>query len=186
MRDQLQCEGAFLSAVHRLDRDVSGIVLLALSKKAAHLLSEQFAARRVAKTYHAWVQGRLPVTALESTGERWLDYVRKIDDVARGEVCEADSPNAKLAETDVRVLLYDEAADVSLLELSPLTGRMHQLRLQTAARGHAIVGDSLYGHPAPTNMPSDGLFAGDGIALKAVKLRFHHPRTGVLVEVVAS
>ncbi len=185
MRDQLQRNGAFLWAVHRLDRDVSGIVLLALSKKAAHLLSEQFAARRVAKTYHAWVHGHLHVTAPESSSERWFDYVRKIEDVARGEVCEADSPGAKLAETDVRVLRYDEAADVSLLELSPITGRMHQLRLQTAARDHSIVGDSLYGDTALKNLPNGGMFAHEGIALRAVKIRFHHPGTGVLIEVVA-
>lgn len=181
LRIQLGRESGFLSAVHRLDRDVSGVVLVALSKKSARLLSEQFAARRVFKTYQAWVHGCMPLTALEFPPLRWTDHLRKIDDVAQGEVCASDAPGAKLAETDVRPLHYDACRDRTLIELHPITGRMHQLRLQAAARGHAILGDSLYG-PRPSGHHNDSLSSGK-IALTAVKIVFHHPRTGKLTEV---
>lgn len=181
LRKQLCCESGFLSAVHRLDRDVSGVVLVALSKKSARLLSEQFAARRVSKTYRAWVHGCIPIAAPESPSQRWTDYLRKIADVARGEVCAADAPGAKLAETDVRPLRYDEAHDRTLIELHPITGRMHQLRLQAVARDHAIIGDPLYG-PQPSGPRSDYAPA-EKIALTAVKLVFYHPRSGKLTEV---
>ncbi|MCM2375115.1 RluA family pseudouridine synthase [Aporhodopirellula aestuarii] len=180
IREQLGRDGGFLSAVHRLDRDVSGVVLLALTKKSARLFSDQFALRKVHKKYHAWVQGR--VHDASSNPMRWRDHVRKIPDVAKGEVCDAEAKGAKLAETDVRVLTYDEHADSTLLELSPLTGRMHQLRLQTSTRGHAILGDPVYGS-SEFSPPNDDSWSFDTIALVAVKLQFHHPRTGVLTEV---
>ncbi len=183
LRDQLDRQHEFLSAVHRLDRDVRGVLLIALSKKAARLLSEQFAARRVSKTYYAWVHGRVPFPAPDSPPERWTDFVRKIVDVPQGEVCEREVPGAKLAQTDVRPLRYDESNDATLLELSPITGRMHQLRLQTAARGHAIIGDPLYGPVAASTPFQDESLPLASIALTAVKLTFHHPRTGVRTEV---
>ncbi|WP_146392834.1 RluA family pseudouridine synthase [Allorhodopirellula solitaria] len=173
LREQLDRADGFLSAVHRLDRDVSGVLMIALSKKSARLLCEQFAARRVSKTYHAWVQGRLAPSASGAAPERWSDHVRKIEDVARGEVCGPDAPGAKVAETDVRSIRYDEAFDRTLIELKPITGRMHQLRLQTASRGHAILHDPIYG-PAPS---------ADPIALTAVSLAFHDPHTGVRTKV---
>lgn len=181
LRDQLGRETGFLSAVHRLDRDVGGVLLIALTKKSARLLGEQFAARRVSKTYHAWVHGHIGPVAPESPPTRWSDPVRKIVDVAMGEVCAPDAPGAKLAHTDIRPLRYDETRDCTLLELRPITGRMHQLRLQTAARGHAIIGDPIYGRSrASSNAPPPP--AGN-IALTAINLIFHHPRTGVLTEV---
>ncbi|MBB3207585.1 23S rRNA-/tRNA-specific pseudouridylate synthase [Rhodopirellula rubra] len=188
LRDQLAAERGFLAAVHRLDRDVSGVVLVALTKKTARLLSEQFAIRKVRKTYHAWVQGRVDIDASaespssERTTQRWTDYLRKIPDVAKGEICRAEDAGAKLAETDVSVLEYDGNADCSLIELSPLTGRMHQLRLQTAARGHAILSDPIYGSTNCTPPKRDD-WTFDTIALVAMKLQFHHPRTGVLTNV---
>ncbi|TWU15543.1 tRNA pseudouridine synthase C [Allorhodopirellula heiligendammensis] len=178
LRAQLDCEAGFLSAVHRLDRDVSGVVLIALSKKAARLLSAQFAARRVSKTYHAWVCGCMSVPAPDAPLERWTDYLRKIDDVAQGEVCPSDAPGAKLAQTDVRLLRYDAPSDRTLLELHPITGRMHQLRIQTAARGHAIVGDPIYGLSVESTGVSDTALPTGCIALTAVKIAFHHPRSG--------
>ncbi len=181
LREQLGRDAGFLSAVHRLDRGVSGVLLVALSKKSARLLSEQFAARRVSKTYHARVHGCIPSAAPETPPERWIDHVRKIVDVAKGEICGPDAPGAKLAETDVRPLRYDETHDRTLLELCPITGRMHQLRIQTAARGHAIISDPLYG-PQPI-AGNDASSPADNIALTAIKLTFHHPRTGVRTEV---
>lgn len=188
MRRQLGRENEYVTAVHRLDRDVSGVVLLALTKKSARLLSQQFAARRVRKTYLAWVNGNVAQTQsfpenLPAATIRWTDHVRKLPDVARGEVCSPESPGAKKAETEIAVVHYDRNADCTLLRLSPLTGRMHQLRLQTASRGHAILADPIYAAPTKT-LPQHPQWQFDTIALAATQLTFHHPRTGVLTEVL--
>ncbi|WP_404310052.1 RluA family pseudouridine synthase [Neorhodopirellula lusitana] len=166
-RDQFD-ELHYLVAVHRLDRDVSGVVLLATTKKAARLLSEQFASRKVKKTYHAWVEGKV-----EAVSSNWQDYLAKCPGEARGEVCAAEHPLAKHAETDVEVLRYCETMNATLLQLSPVTGRMHQLRLQTSHRGHPIVGDTLYG----------GAGVGTPIQLLAKNISLFDPTTGAAVTV---
>jgi len=189
LRQQLGRDTGFLSAVHRLDREVSGIVLVALSKKTARLLSEQFETRKVKKTYHAWVSGRVDASHIPV---RWSDHVCKLENVPRGEVCDANAPGAKIAETDVTVLRYNAEGDCTLIELSPITGRMHQLRLQTAARGHVILGDPVYGtlsseaseHRSPTDRaPTDRSWTGPSLALIAMQIQFHHPKTGAMTEV---
>lgn len=167
LRAQLTTD--YLTAVHRLDRDVAGVLLLAKTKKSARLLSEQFAARKVQKTYYAWVHPRA-----SNLANRFSDYLCKIDDEARGRVCDVDAPAAKLAETEVQRLRDHETRDCSLLRLVPLTGRMHQLRLQTSYRGHPIVNDPIYG-----NDPS----AASPIALFAASLEFHDPKSGIRTKV---
>lgn len=137
---------------------------MARSKKAARLLSEQFAVRRVQKTYHAWVRGH--VTDVPAT---WTDHVRKISGVPRGEVCQSDCVDAKLAITEIRVIGSNDARKSTLLELSPSTGRMHQLRLQTSHRGYPICNDPLYDPHCQPDGPS--------ISLLAKRLEFNDPVT---------
>lgn len=162
-------ELAYLTAVHRLDRDVGGVLLLAKTKKAARLLSEQFAVRKVHKTYLAWVIGEVTLN-----GDTWIDYVRKLPGQAKGELCEADADGAKRAETRVRPIRYDLARNSTLLELCPMTGRMHQLRLQTSGHGHPIDNDPIYG----TVSTADGT-----IRLTAHRIEFRDPSNGLVVEV---
>lgn len=176
LRAQFAGRSSYLAFPHRLDRPVSGLILVAFTKKAARLLGEQFEARRVSKTYLALVQG-----IVDNDQQQWSDYLRKVDDEARVEVDlsnePADAASSKLAELKMTVVeRYDTR---SLLELQPSTGRMHQLRVQAASRGHTIIGDALYG--------SDQIVpGGDGetIALHAWKLEFNDPVNGrrVLVE----
>jgi len=158
----------YLTAVHRLDRDVSGLLLLAKTKKAARLLSEQFAVRNVRKTYLAWVHGE---ASFEN--EVWVDYVRKLPDQAKGELCNPDTDGAKLAETEVQSIRYDRERKITLMELRPATGRMHQLRLQTAGHGHPICHDPIYGRTSNTSQR---------IQLTAHRLEFRDPENGSVVK----
>ncbi len=181
----------YVAFPHRLDRPVSGCVLVALSKRAARLLSQQFEARKVVKRYLAWVSG-------DVIGDEhvWHDWICKVAGQAKAQcVGEVTTPTAmppadgiasdemltpKEAITNARVLRRSEAG--TLLLLQPLTGRMHQLRLQCSVRGCPIIGDGLY--------DSDIEFAGStacgdraAIALHAWQLRFADPISGKATEV---
>ncbi len=210
LRRQFAKRTDYVAFPHRLDRPVSCIILVAFTKRAARLLSEQFASRKVAKEYRAIVQGNLSL----GSEVKWIDPLRKIRDEAKAEIVSPGSLGARLAETRVRQLRYDAELDRSHLQLFPLTGRMHQLRLQTAHRGHPIVGDELYGGPqltatenlangaalntaATQDAPRIGgaVEAGQAgldrestprILLRAHELRFHDPRRGTRITVTAS
>ena len=156
VRRQLADQTDYVVAVHRLDRDVGGVLLLATTKKAARLLAQQFLARRVEKVYRATVHG--PVTGLP----RWVDRIKKSD---AGAIAALDRGG--------REAITDVTADALELTLRPRTGRMHQLRVQSAAHAGGIVGDRLYG----------GGGAGP-LRLRAVAIRFADPVNGRAVEVV--
>jgi 23S rRNA pseudouridine1911/1915/1917 synthase len=158
----------YLGVPHRLDRPVSGALVFARNTKAARRLAEQFQNHTVEKVYWALVEG-------EVAGDAgvWEDHLRKLAAEARTEVVPADAPGAKLAMTawtNLRALSDGR----SLLELQPLTGRMHQLRVQAAARGHPVCGDALYGSRAAfgpaAELPRDRV-----VALHARRLTFVHP-----------
>jgi len=140
--------GGYLGVPHRLDRGVSGVVLFAATPRAARKLSRQFERREVRKTYLAIVAcGDVATETIERMSAEavtWRDMVEKITDEARTRIVPDDQPGGREAVTLAR-LRCRLPADRLLLELSPVTGRMHQLRLQAAARGLPIVGDDLYG-----------------------------------------
>jgi 23S rRNA-/tRNA-specific pseudouridylate synthase len=177
LRAQFADRSSYIAFPHRLDRPVSGLILVAFTKKAARLLGEQFEARRVTKAYLALVQGAVAIDK-----EHWSDHLRKRESEAHVDVVAFDkvssSPEVKLAELDMTVLRRWE--DRTLVELTPITGRMHQLRVQTASRGHAIVGDAQYGSQC-----SDPQIAPGTIALHAWKLDFHDPANGRRMRVEA-
>mgnify|MGYP006132897513 CR=1 FL=1 len=141
LRHQLADRIDYLAFPHRLDRPVSGVVLVATRKRAAKLLSEQFASRKVGKLYLATVTGKVSPQLLGN----WVDHLRKVAGKSHAEIVAPTDSGARLAETHAQLRRYDSSTDRSLLELAPLTGRMHQLRVQTAHRGHPIVGDWQYG-----------------------------------------
>ena len=150
LRQQLHREPlrGYLGVPHRLDRGVSGVVLFATTPRAARKLSRQFERREVRKTYLAIVAcGDADGDAIERMSVEavtWRDRLEKIADEARAMIVPADAPGGREAVTLAR-LHRRLSPDRLLLELSPVTGRMHQLRLQAAARGLPIVGDDLYG-----------------------------------------
>jgi 23S rRNA pseudouridine1911/1915/1917 synthase len=157
----------YLGVPHRLDRPVSGVVLFARNSKAARRLAEQFQQHQVTKVYWAVVEGDV-----RPDDGAWEDYLRKLPDEARTEVVPPDTPGAKPAALRYHVLRRLDGA--TLLELRPQTGRMHQLRVQAAVRGHPIRGDELYGATTPFGPPAE-LPRDRVIALHARSLTFLHP-----------
>jgi 23S rRNA pseudouridine1911/1915/1917 synthase len=171
----------YLGIPHRLDRPVSGVVLFARNTKAARRLAEQFQHHQVRKVYWALVE--IPEEGAEPPAEgEWEDWLRKIAEEARSECVPAEArsgrtPPARLARLRYRVLRRFQNS--ALLEIEPQTGRMHQIRVQTACRGWPVRGDFLYGArlsfpegPPPTEplLPRERI-----IALHARSLTFLHP-----------
>jgi 23S rRNA pseudouridine1911/1915/1917 synthase len=157
----------YLGIPHRLDRPVSGVVLFARTSKSAARLAEQFQNHQVEKVYWGLVSGAAPPLAAT-----WIDWICKCPDEARVELAEAGMAGAKEARVEVRLRAIQD--DTSWLELKPRTGRTHQLRIQTASRGHPILGDELYGSTTPFGPPAQ--HARDRvIALHARSLTFLHP-----------
>ena len=157
----------YLGIPHRLDRPVSGVVLFARQTKSAQRLAEQFQQRQVAKVYWAFVEG-----LVEPAEGVWEDWLLKMPEEARSAVATPDTAGAKPAVTAYRTLMPLE--DCTLLEMRPQTGRMHQLRVQAAARGWPVRGDVLYGARLPFGpepaQPRDRV-----IGLHARSLTFLHP-----------
>ncbi len=175
LRSQFKDRSNYLAFPHRLDRPVGGVLIVALTKKAARLLSSQFEVRKVRKEYIAALSGRLP----EGT-TIWADHLRKVPDQARVEIVDPGVDSSRQAETGIEFVRYDQQNDRTWVKLMPVTGRMHQLRVQSASRGFPIVGDQLYGGPRSAELRDDE------IALRAHSLSFFDPRNSKEVSVTAS
>lgn len=167
----------YLGVPHRLDRPVSGAMVLGRHIRATRRLAEQFEGRMVRKVYWALVGG----TVAEPTGT-WRDFMRKVPDEPRAEIVERQHPDARLAVLNYRLLRLGDGW--SWLEIELETGRMHQIRLQAATRGHPVVGDFQYGSPLPFG-PQTADWRERWIALHARSIRFRHPMTRETVEVTA-
>jgi 23S rRNA pseudouridine1911/1915/1917 synthase len=158
LKERFQKPGAvFLGLVHRLDRPVSGVMMLARTSKAAARLSEQFRARTVGKHYVALVEGRLA-----GQGTR-VDWLRKRDE--RVERVAEGTPGAQRAALAWQALGTREGRTLVAVHLE--TGRAHQIRVQMAALGHPIAGDGRYG--------ARSAWAPGTIALHSAVLRVAHP-----------
>ncbi len=151
----------FLEAVHRIDREVSGVVLFARTGKALSRMNEQVRARDVCKIYHALLERRPPKDSDELV--HFLKHGSHRADVSR-----AGDPEAKEARLRYRVLRG--ISGQWLVEIELLTGRYHQIRAQCAAMGCPIRGDAKYG-------AREG-FDGNGIALHHRRLEVAHPVRG--------
>ena len=135
--------------VHRLDRDTSGVIIMALDAEAHRELSRQFQDREVQKTYIAIVHGRvesdqgeinLPMRKDMESGSKPLQII--------------DHEQGRSAVTKYSVI--DREADRTRLELTPITGRSHQIRLHLKTIGHPILGDDLYAPPEIQAMADQG------------------------------
>ncbi len=155
--------------IHRLDRDTSGVLLTAKTQPAAAFLGKAMMGRRVRKTYLAVVapgridprEGAVEAALLREDHGR-ESFVR---------IAAADEPGAQAAVTRYRTLAaVDQGA---LVELSPRTGRMHQLRVHMASIGHPIAGDPRYGGAMVV-----GSIAAPRLMLHASALAFPHPAGG--------
>ena len=167
---RVQAEVADALVVHRLDQATSGVMLLGRGALAQRALSIAFAERRVAKRYEAIVHGDVT----DSAGEIDLPLVTDWPNRPRQKV---DHDRGKPSLTRWRVLSRDAVGNTTRLQLEPVTGRSHQLRVHLAAIGHAIVGDTLYALLATEPR----------LLLHACELRLPHPadaRTLVIVSPV--
>ncbi len=149
--------------INRLDRNTSGLLLIARNKLAAGRLSRAMQEGRIRKTYLAVLDGEWE----EESGVIDACLHRTRDSIIVREVCSPDAPDADPARTEYTVLARKNGH--TLVSASPITGRTHQLRVHFASVGHPICGDDLYGTPSP-------LIARQ--ALHAYTLTFPHPKTG--------
>ncbi len=161
---RLQQDFPGIREVHRLDWETSGLMLLARDKAAHSELSRQFREREVAKRYTAVVYG---VTAEAGEVDRplrcdWPNRPRQIVDPELG----------KPSKTRWWRLATDDTS--SRVELEPITGRSHQLRVHMQSLGHPILGDGLYAHDEARMMAPR-------LLLHASNLAFHHPQSGTRV-----
>lgn len=148
--------------VHRLDRDTSGLMLMALDLESQRAVSRQFEERTVEKTYQAIVWG-MPADA---EGQIDLPIRKDFDHPPRHMI---DHEHGRSAQTAYRVA--ERLGDRSRLELRPTTGRSHQLRLHLATIGHPILGDNLY---APQTVRA----LAPRLLLHATSLAITHPADG--------
>jgi 23S rRNA pseudouridine1911/1915/1917 synthase len=167
--------------VHRLDKDTSGVLLVAKTPEAHVRLGAQFRDRTVQKRYVAVVRGR--VSASEGTIDRPIG--RHPSERKRMSV---RTRRGRLATTRFRVV--ERYTGATLVSLVPTTGRTHQLRVHLAAIGHPIVGDRLYGRArgagrSAREATERELAAFPRQALHAEAIVFAHPRTGSRVEIRA-
>ena len=164
----LRPEARFLELVHRLDRDTSGILLVAKKRSALRNLHEQLRIKTVQKDYLALVRGQ------------WQSHVKVIqapllkNELASGERIVKVSQDGKPSET--RFSIEERYPNATLIKASPVTGRTHQIRVHTLHAGHPIAMDDKYGDKDfDTEMRLLGL---NRLFLHAASIRFEHPKTG--------
>lgn len=153
--------------VHRLDMSTSGLLVLARGETMHKVLSRMFRERLVSKRYVAVLEGLLDREA----GEVDLPLICDWPNRPRQKV---DFDIGKPSLTRYRVLEHDPQAGTTRVDLEPVTGRSHQLRVHMAALGHPILGDDLYGSPTGQCHPR--------LLLHATDLAFAHPSTATLIK----
>lgn len=164
----LRPQARFLELVHRIDRDTSGILLVAKKRSALRALHEQLRDKTVQKDYLALVRGQ------------WQAHVKQIqapllkNELASGERIVKVHSDGKPSETRFRIEERYEAA--TLVKASPITGRTHQIRVHTQYAGHPIACDDKYGDVEfDQKMRALGL---NRLFLHAYAIRFIHPKSG--------
>lgn len=163
LRKALGSETACVRSVHRLDAQVSGLMVFARSQAAASILSEQIREKQFEKEYLAVVHG-----AFEEPSGMLEDLLWYNRSLRKARVMESPGKDVKKALLSYVVLGYSEAKDVSLVKIRLHTGRTHQIRVQFSSRAHALLGDRKYGA---------GEEDGCNIALWSWRLSFLHPQS---------
>jgi tRNA pseudouridine32 synthase/23S rRNA pseudouridine746 synthase len=157
--------------VHRLDMATSGLFLMARGAAMQRALSMAFAGREVRKRYVAIVAGHL-----RGEGEIDLPLIADWPNRPRQKV---DDANGKPSRTHWRSIDHDSAAGTTRVQLEPITGRSHQLRVHLRAIGHPILGDALYAPPAVQAMAPR-------LLLHASRLNFTHPANGAPLSLLSA
>ena len=177
-------QARFLELVHRLDRETSGILLIAKKRSALTALQDQFRQRETGKTYLALVLGDWPVNrkVIDTPLRKYLlPSAGNAEGERRVRTTTKDDPEGMKAVTLVRVAqrVPHPLGDMTLLEVTIKTGRTHQIRVHLASSGHPIAGDEKYGDFARNKaLEKAGL---KRMFLHAWRLRFTHPSSGETV-----
>lgn len=164
MLSRVQIEFPDALIVHRLDMGTSGIMVLARGKVMERALSILFQSRKVYKRYIAVVAGCMQQDSGEINLPLITDWPNRPRQMVSFEL-------GKSSCTRYQVLEYDAARNITRVELEPVTGRSHQLRVHLQSLGHPILGDELY---ANTEIRDQA----DRLLLHAVDICFCHPITG--------
>ena len=180
-------DARLLELVHRLDRETSGVLLIAKKRSALKHLQEQFRERSTGKTYLALVQGAWP--ANKKVIDLPLHKYLQADGERRVRVTTQDDPEGMRSITLVKIRKVMEPRPLqglpamSLLEVTIKTGRTHQIRVHLSSQGHPIVGDDKYGDfDLNRRVQKQGL---KRMFLHAWRLQFNHPASGERVELRA-
>jgi RluA family pseudouridine synthase len=168
IRSILEPDFGRLWVVHRLDKETSGIVLLARSEVAHQHLNDQFAKREIKKQYASLIYGICPLTfsidlPLEVNGDRRHRTV-------------INQQSGKYAKTNIETIDYFEKANCCLINAFPETGYTHQIRAHLLFSGFPILGDLLYYSKESKSFSS--IIPIKRVALHAQKITFHHPDSG--------
>ena len=155
-----------LELAHRLDKETSGLLILAKKRSVLKKLHEMLREKQVNKTYHAVVVGR------------WPKNLNKVDRPVQAKADRAAQSEPKESVTTFQVIEPREGT--TLVECKPHTGRTHQIRIHCQQMRHPIVGDDKYGDEAFDEKHKPGR-----MFLHAVRLKFEHPVTGEILNLVA-
>jgi len=171
----LRPEAKFLELVHRLDRDTSGVLLVAKKRSALRALHEQLRSKGMQKDYLALVRGEWPAHCKVVQAPLLKNILQSGERIVR--VDSAGKPS------ETRFKIEERYAFATLIKASPVTGRTHQIRVHTQYAGHPIAFDDRYGEREfDSRLQSTGL---NRLFLHAAALRFEHPQTGEVMRIEA-
>ena len=177
---QARPQARFLELVHRLDKETSGVLLLAKKRSALTALQEQFRARAPGKTYAALVAGAWPAN------KKVIDVpLHKFVDAGGERRVRPASPDDEGRRSITLVRVAETFAQFTLLDVTIRTGRTHQIRVHLAHEGHAIAGDPKYGDFALNRQLARGEHRFARMFLHAARLAFDHPGSGERIELQA-
>ena len=171
-----------VSLVHRLDKETSGVLVVAKNQRAAQFLADAFQNKKAHKEYLALLNGN--VNPKTGTIDNFMLKGQVFDTPTR--LNNGTGPRPQRAITDYKVL-SNATSDLSWVQFSPKTGRTHQLRLHSAFSLNApIVGDDLYGRRQNTDSVLQSMLATNNLFLFAYKITFQHPGTGRMMTLRAT
>ena len=173
LRDQL---GKRVFPSHRLDRPTSGVLLFALNKATAARAQQAFEQRKVVKTYHAIVSGNVP--------DRWVCET-PLRTNPEDEPLPAKTSFERLSVSEAGFFGSDPTLVLSLLKITPETGRFHQIRRHLLEAGHPVVGDFRYAGMDRSFKLGEVLSIGTRMLLQAKVLELDHPETGERLKIEA-